>query len=111
MTKNILEIVLKHAELCQAQRVVQITLRIGELCDFVEEFVQRYFDYISKGTKAEGAKIKIIPVPIRIKCENCQEIFSVGLREMSQYACPWCGGSKGTLESGRELFIEEIEVM
>jgi len=48
---------LKYAQECKARRVVSIHLQVGELRDVVEEWVQRYFDYLSEGTIAEGSKL------------------------------------------------------
>jgi hydrogenase nickel incorporation protein HypA/HybF len=111
VTKNILELVLNYAQEAEAERVTRITLRVGELTDFIPEILQRYFDYISKGTIAAGAAIVMIPIPLLLKCENCAEIVRLSPRRLSEYACPACGSHKGALESGLELLVEEIEVV
>ena len=59
ITESILRVVLKHAETNKVRRVVTIHLQIGKLSDLEDEWIQRYFDYLSKGTLAEGAKLKI----------------------------------------------------
>ena len=55
VTESILNIVLTHAKRNRARKVISIHLKIGELSDLENEWVQRYFDYLSKDTIAEGA--------------------------------------------------------
>ena len=55
VTKSILEAVLCHAQAVAAQKIVRIHLVVGELNEFKRERIQRYFDYLSRDTPAEGA--------------------------------------------------------
>ena len=48
ITESILKIVLKHAQKSGIQKVMTIHLRIGKLSDLEDEWIQRYFDYLSK---------------------------------------------------------------
>jgi hydrogenase nickel incorporation protein HypA/HybF len=111
ITENILKVVLKHAQADGAQKVVCVHLRIGELSDLIDEWLQRYFDYLSKGTPAEGAALRIERSPVIFRCENCGESFPVKMREVRDIVCPGCGGGKATFVSGREFFIKHIEVI
>jgi hydrogenase nickel incorporation protein HypA/HybF len=111
VTENILKTVLRHAEADRAQRVVSVNLRIGELTDLVDEWVQRYFDYLSRGTIAQGAAIRIERTPVTFRCETCGKLFPVKVREPGGNVCPDCGGGKSVLVSGREFFIKNIEVI
>jgi hydrogenase nickel incorporation protein HypA/HybF len=110
ITENILKVVLKHAGEDGAQRVVRVHLRVGELSDVVGEWLQRYFDYLSRGTAAEGAALVIERTPVTFRCEGCGASFPVKVREVEGIVCPGCGGGKATLLSGREFFIKYIEV-
>lgn len=110
ITESILKIVLKHAEADGADKVVSVSLRIGEMSDIVDEWLQRYFDYLSKGTPAEGAALRIERSPVIFRCEGCGESFAVNIREAREIVCPKCSGGKATLVSGREFFINHIEV-
>ena len=53
VTKSILQLVLDETEKNQAKEILKIQLVIGEMRNLEEEWIQRYFDYISKGTIAE----------------------------------------------------------
>ena len=111
VTENILKVVLRHAEEAKAEKIVSVSLRIGELSDIIEEWLQRYFDYLSKDTPAEGAALRIERVPVIFRCEGCGNSFPVKVREVRDIVCPSCGGGKATFVSGREFFIKNIEVI
>lgn len=106
-----MKVVLRHGEAAGAKRVISVSLRIGELSDVIEDWLQRYFDYLGKGTIAEGAVLRIERVPVIFRCEGCGESFSVRIREVRDVACPACGCAKATFVSGREFFIKAIEVI
>lgn len=111
VVNSILKVVLKHATINGVERVVAVGLRIGELSDLVDEWVQHYFDYLSKDTIAAGATLRIERLPVVFRCENCCEDFSVQVKEVRKFICPACGGEKVTLVSGREFYIKNIEVI
>ncbi|KUG05068.1 hypothetical protein ASZ90_017557 [hydrocarbon metagenome] len=71
--------------------------------------MQRYFDYASRGTIAEGATLEIERIPVLARCDNCHESFGVNWWTPDIY-CTRCGGTRLSLLSGREFSIEEIEV-
>jgi hydrogenase nickel incorporation protein HypA/HybF len=107
--QSILDIVLNHARMNQVSRVYSIALAIGELSDLQDEWLQRYFDYISKGTLAEGARLVIERTPVVLKCANCAKEIPVKPGEMQDVICPECGNKELTLISGREYFIKSME--
>lgn len=111
VTENILRIVLRHAEEAKADRVLSVSLRVGELSDIIDEWLQRYFDYLSRGTPAEGAQLKIEKVPVVFCCESCGASFHVNIREIEKAICSICGGDRASLVSGREFFVKAIEVI
>ncbi len=110
ITESLLEIVLKHAEENGADKIVSVQLQVGEIRDITEEWVQRYFDYLSKGTMAEGAKIMIRTIPVTFRCENCAHLFSADIRK-GDPACPLCSGHRGQVTGGNEFLIESIGVI
>jgi hydrogenase nickel incorporation protein HypA/HybF len=111
VTEGILKVVLRHAAANGASRVVGVGLRIGELSDLADEWLQRYFDYLSRDTIAAGADIRIERVPVVFRCEACGEPFPVRLSEIRDIACPACGPGKAVLVSGREFTVQQIEVI
>jgi hydrogenase nickel incorporation protein HypA/HybF len=111
VTERILDIVIRHAAGHDVSRIVLIRLKIGELSDLEDEWIQRYFDYLSRGTLAENAKLAIQRAPIVLECEACSRSFEVRKDGLGGAECPECGGSDCRLVSGREYLIENIEVV
>jgi hydrogenase nickel incorporation protein HypA/HybF len=109
ITESILKIILKHAQANDVRKVKVIHLRIGRLSDLEDQWIQRYFDYLSKGTLAEGARISIERTPIVMQCSACSTPYECELSKIGDTVCPACGGKIGTLLSGREYTIKEME--
>jgi hydrogenase nickel incorporation protein HypA/HybF len=107
--QSILDIVLRHARMNQVSKVYSVALAVGELSDLQDEWLQRYFDYVSKGTLAEGARLEIKRTPVVFKCGNCAKEISVKPVDINDMVCPECGKKEFTLISGREYFIKSME--
>ncbi len=107
ITENILSIVLSHGEEKDAKKILKISLKIGEMTQIVDECIRFYFDQLSEGTIAQGAKLVVENVPIRVRCTNCGNI-----KEAPDYNfnCPSCGNICIEFVSGRELLVEDIEI-
>jgi hydrogenase nickel incorporation protein HypA/HybF len=110
ITESILKIVLKHAEKNHVGKVMSISLRVGKLSDLEDDWIQRYFDYLSKGTLAEGAKLKIERTPIMLQCNACSTSYEVEMANIGDAVCPDCGEKDSKLISGREYYIKDMEV-
>lgn len=111
ITERILAIVLKHTENKQVQKIVRIHLRIGELSDLEDEWIQRYFSYLGKGTLAEEAQLVIERAPIQMSCRTCENVFEIEKKDLKDVCCPKCGDERPTFVSGREYFIKNMEVI
>ncbi len=109
--KRILDICLEHAEKADAKKIVSIELKVGDLTELENEWMQRYFSHVSKDTVAEHAKLKITRVPVVLKCMQCSESFSVNIREVKEIKCPECGEKKYSFISGKDYRIENMEVV
>jgi hydrogenase nickel incorporation protein HypA/HybF len=109
ITESILNIVLKHAGANGVRKVKTIRLKVGKLSDLEDGWIQRYFDYLSKGTVAEGARLEIERTPIVMQCNACSELYRVEAAEIGELPCPACGGKGGTLRSGREYTVKDME--
>jgi hydrogenase nickel incorporation protein HypA/HybF len=109
ITQSILEIALDYAHRNQAARIIAIQLKIGEITDFDDEWIQRYFDFVSKETLAEGAKLHITRIPAQLQCRTCSFIFPLD-RSTWNSQCPACQSKDTQLVSGREFRVEALEV-
>ena len=54
------DLVMEQARKAEAKRVAKINLVIGEMTGVVGDSVQFYFDFLSKGTIAEGSDADIV---------------------------------------------------
>jgi hydrogenase nickel incorporation protein HypA/HybF len=107
VTEEILKIALEHARRAKANRVLRINVIVGDLTGFVGESIQFYFDLFSKETEAETASLSITRIPARARCQQCKEEF---IPEGMDWVCPRCGGICEEVISGREFYVESIEV-
>jgi len=107
ITQNILSITLEKANAVQAKQVTKINLTIGELSGIVDECVRFYFDFLSKDTIAAEASLCFYQPPIQLQCRNCATTFRPN---NLNWACPNCQEQKIEIISGRECYVDSIEV-
>jgi hydrogenase nickel incorporation protein HypA/HybF len=107
VTQSILEIALRHARQAGSSRVVALNLTIGQLSSIVDDSIQFYWDIIAKDTIAEGARLVFNRVPIQLACLNCDRQYTP---DQEDFACPACGSAQIKVISGKEFFLESIEV-
>ena len=111
ITKSILDVVVKHATQHRVEKVVSITLNIGVLSDLEPEFIQKYFDWISKGTVADGAVLKMNKSPLILLCSVCSWSFEQD-SSAEAFICPECGAMEGfRVVSGKGYYIQDMEVI
>lgn len=107
ITQNILDIVLDEASAVQANRITKINLVIGELSGVVSDSVEFYFDFLSRDSVADKAVLDFKLVPSELHCRNCLTNFSP---QNSLWVCPSCRNWSLEVVSGRDCYIESIEV-
>jgi len=110
ITKSIFRSVVSKAESAGAVSVRRVVLEAGILRDYIPEMVQKYWDYISKGSIAEGAKIEMRELDAVAKCGNCGNEYTITRETINDAHCPACGYRYGRLLSGNELHIVGIEI-
>jgi len=104
VTESVLKIATEHAG---AQRIISVTLVIGDMSSFVDDSIQFYFDLLTPGTLAEGAQLHFKRIAIQFCCRSCGEEFEP--RGMD-WACPKCSALGGAVIAGKEFYIESIVV-
>ena len=107
--KKILSVVLARAREYRVSRIKTIFLQIGALSDLQDEWMQRYFDYLSRDTPAASAKLRIEKIPAKVQCLQCTQCFELDPSPQAEQMCPACGGEKYRLLSGKGYFIDSIE--
>ena len=106
VTESILEIALRHAREAEAGRITDIHLVIGALSSVIDESVQFYWDIVSEGTAAEGAKLHFRRIPAELACQDCATTYDPRV----DLACPACGSINVRVVAGQEFYLEAIEV-
>ena len=107
ITESILEIVQAEAARAGAGSVDEITLVVGELTTFVDSSIEFYFTEMSRGTAAEGARLRFQRLEAKAHCSGCGADFRP---HNAFFTCPQCRSAVFELKQGQELFIESIEV-
>ena len=107
ITEGIMEAAVPEAERAGAKKILEIRLKIGELSGVLPECIQEYFNIVSRGTIAEGARLSVEKIPITIDCLSCGYNGEIPKRKIH---CPVCDSSEIKLRTGREYFVDSLEV-
>lgn len=107
ITQGIVNFALEEAARREAERVTALTVAVGALSGIVPDCIETYFSLVAEGTLAEGAKLTFRRIPARVRCIDCKaesELLDFRLR------CPACTSRSVELLSGREAYIESMEI-
>ena len=105
--RNALSLALREAAKLGATRVTSVRMKAG-LWSVVElDCVRFHFDTLAKGTPAEDAVLSIEEIPVRYRCESCGLEYTP---DDGRFSCPSCPDARGVPVSGRELYVDSIEV-
>ncbi len=105
---GILKVVMKHAVMNNVSKVVAIQLQVGKLSDLEEKWMQHYFDYLTKGTVADGAKLEIEWGDVVMRCAACKKEFTTEPGTDNFGSCTHCGGQGGEILSGKEYYVKNM---
>lgn len=107
--KRIVETVLSVQEQEVDGKITGLTLLVGEGRNFVQEWVQNYFDMLAKDTPVAGAEVKLETVPLTAKCADCGNIYRIHIHEKSEISCPKCKNEKYEICTGYEIILKNVE--
>ena len=107
ITQSILDIAVSKAKETNAAAVTQINLVIGDMASVVDDSVQFYFDFLSKGTIAEGAQLTFKRIHIKIRCRRCSHEY---IASGEDWKCPQCQEMDPEIIAGSEFYLDSIEV-
>lgn len=91
----------------QGGRVSSLELIVGKLSGVHADSIRFAFELLSPGTLAEGAALHISEPPAHVRCLDCQAQSPVDELVMH---CPRCGSGHVSIEGGRELLLQSIDV-
>ena len=111
VTESILSSVLESAEKHGVTKILRVHLEIGELNDLKSEWIQHFFDYLSKDTLAEGAQIEVHTRSSEFTCNDCSTNFPLKLNQITGVYCPECGSGNCSLTGGSGFYIRDMEAI
>lgn len=88
-------------------KVTKVILKIGKFSSVVVRYMQHYYDVMTEGTALHGARIEAVEVPATAECGDCGHGYDI---PATDFSCPECGSGNSSLLTGRELFVDSIEV-
>lgn len=105
---GIAESVLDAVQRRAAGRPVEaLTVRAGALQRIDQASMDTAFEVVSAGTVAEGARVRLVVVPVHVHCNECgQDTES----DDPHAVCAQCGGTDLDLQGGDELLLESLEL-
>jgi hydrogenase nickel incorporation protein HypA/HybF len=106
-TKAIFDKAILKARTDDAARITKLHLAIGEIADFDQDAIQRYWNDLSKGTPAEGAELQFHIIAAEVQCMSC---FRKYHPENGKILCSNCGSLGAKILSGEEFYLESIEL-
>ena len=90
-----------------ARSVVSIVVGMGPLSGVEAQLLKHAYPVASAGTIAEGARLVVENLPVRIKCTQCG---SESDALPNKLVCKACGDWRTTLISGDELMLMRVEL-
>lgn len=88
-------------------RVRVVRLRLGALTCVDPETLSFAFEVACRGTVAEGCRLEVEPVPLRVRCRGCG---AEGERSGPVDPCGACGAVGGEVLAGREIRLTTLDV-
>jgi len=106
VAESLMNITLEKAGAENADKVVSVTIVVGNLAGIVPDSLLYCFDTIKLGTIASEAILNIEEVKATADCIDCNKRIEI---EQFDFACPDCG-SVIIPTGGQELFVKDIEI-
>ncbi len=105
---GVLEAVTKSAHEAGAERVLKVSLSVGEMTEAIQDALEFAFEALSDcDPLVKGAELSINMVKPKSRCLECGAEFE---HDRFHMFCPECDSFATELIAGRELQIDSIEV-
>ncbi|MEO3808150.1 hydrogenase maturation nickel metallochaperone HypA [Sphaerisporangium sp. B11E5] len=104
IAEAILAAVEKRAD---GRRVCRARVQVGALLRVAEPSINDAFALVSEGTVAEGARLDLVTLPVRVTCRDCG---GAALSADPHAVCPACGSADVDSEGGDDLVLESIQL-
>jgi hydrogenase nickel incorporation protein HypA/HybF len=106
IARDLLALVEKTAATHRLVRVERLRVVVGALGNVVPEALEFALEVAGRGTVAEGARLDIVEVPVRVRCNACRAETEL---EDFAFMCSACGSVDVEVVCGNELYLDSIE--
>lgn len=107
MVRSIYNVISEQIKEHGVKRVKQVKLIVGELTGVEDMVMKSCFEIYVQGTSIEGARLVIKRVPVKVRCRICGNEYET---KIPFSECAVCGNKNFQIISGKELYIESLEV-
>lgn len=80
---------------------------VGRLHQVVPDNMNMAYEVLTRGTEAEGSGLELKFVPVVARCGDCGWEGEI---EPPLFLCGNCGSGKIEVVSGRELYLDNLEI-
>jgi hydrogenase nickel incorporation protein HypA/HybF len=91
----------------QHGRILGVEISVGRLSGVHCDSLRFAFDLLAPGTLVEGANIVINGINAACRCHACNTTTEIDDLILT---CPKCGSDSITIEGGRELLLQSIDI-
>lgn len=106
---HVIKQVEKIAEENKINKVVELTLEVGEVSGVVKEYFVDAYNWSIKKTKyMQECKLNYITIQGITYCEGCGKTYPTTKHGK---VCPYCHSDKTYLLTGKEVSIKDIKVI
>lgn len=103
---KVLEQVDQVAEEYKAEKIMKVTMEVGEVSTIVPDLFTDAFDWAKKKTRfAKEAELEMIIIEGRTYCQSCGETYKTTEHGKK---CPYCGSLETYLLTGDQVIIKDI---
>ncbi len=107
LTEGVINLIESQREQDGFERVLEITLRVGEYSGIVAQCLREFFPIAARGSCAEGAELVVKAVSASFRCLDCGYEGPVD-RKLAR--CPVCGSEALKMTAGREFYVDSLKV-
>jgi len=107
MVRSIYNVINEKIKEHGVTRVIQVKLVVGELTGVEDMTMKSCFEMYVEATPVEGARLVIERVPVKVRCRICGNEYET---KIPFSECAACGNKSIKIISGKELYIDSLEV-
>lgn len=105
---SLVDLAVPVVERAGARRVHEVRIAVGAFSGVSIDSLLFCYDIAAQGTLLEGSRLIVREVPLVLHCRPCgRDVEPPG---PTRFVCPVCETPSGDIRTGRELYIEGVEV-